>query len=398
MDLEKYMRNRGNKPISEKTSLAWLEQIIGILKVIHDQNFLHRDIKPSNIILKPEGELVLIDFGAVREMSQTYAIKSTGTFVCSLGYTSPEQQTSKAIPQSDFFALGRTFVFLLTGKEIKDLELDETAKELIWQEHAMQISERLIRIIDSMVAYAPAKRPSSAEDIIHALESISKKPSPKGQSNSKPYKTNLKPYKTIRKDIYKRVVAFVLDYFMIGSLFVGIAYFFFHEALLNEFHDPLWLIYLGFPVILGVSFVGNVFDDGGYLFVWPFPFFFMLFVFAYPIFSENSKAMGTLGKSIVGLKVLRVDLKKASKLQIWFRTTLKFLYSIYIGGSFLFFIPAVIQDFGEKLREPSPRSSAAMLLGCVWLISTLVSLKPLVSGGRLIHDIVSGTLVVSRKK
>ena len=69
---------------------------------------------------KPNGQLVLIDFGTAREVSATYFAKvgqgQNVTGIVSPGYTPPEQTNGKAVPQSDFFALGRTFVYLLTGK------------------------------------------------------------------------------------------------------------------------------------------------------------------------------------------------------------------------------------------------------------------------------------------
>ena len=71
-------------------------------------------------MLRPNGQLVLIDFGTAREATITYLAKVGAgyqiTGIVSAGYTPPEQQNFQAVPQSDFFALGRTFVYLLTGQ------------------------------------------------------------------------------------------------------------------------------------------------------------------------------------------------------------------------------------------------------------------------------------------
>jgi len=119
-NLEEWMEARGNRPISQEQAIAWLTQLAVILKLVHDKHYLHRDIKPSNVMLRPNGQLVLIDFGTAREVTRTYLAKlGSGqgiTAIVSSGYTPPEQANGEARVQSDFFALGRTFVFLLTGQ------------------------------------------------------------------------------------------------------------------------------------------------------------------------------------------------------------------------------------------------------------------------------------------
>jgi len=75
LDLEEYQQQRQNRPIDQKLALKWLIQLAQILDEVHQQQFFHRDIKPSNIILKPDGQLVLIDFGTVREITATYYAK-----------------------------------------------------------------------------------------------------------------------------------------------------------------------------------------------------------------------------------------------------------------------------------------------------------------------------------
>lgn len=72
-------------------------------------------------MLKPDGQLAIIDFGTVREISDTYMIAFRGssqpniTSIVSRGYTAPEQINGRAKPESDLFVLGRTFVHLLTA-------------------------------------------------------------------------------------------------------------------------------------------------------------------------------------------------------------------------------------------------------------------------------------------
>ena len=60
-----------NEPISETQALDWLRQIVKIIDYVHQRQLFHRDIKPSNIMRRTNGELVLIDFGTARKVTET---------------------------------------------------------------------------------------------------------------------------------------------------------------------------------------------------------------------------------------------------------------------------------------------------------------------------------------
>ncbi len=162
-----------NKPISQRQAMNWLRQLIEILDILHQNGFFHRDIKPSNIMLKPDGKLALIDFGTVRDISPTYLAKLRGniniTITISGGYTPQEQLDGEATPQSDFFALGRTFVHLMTGKSPLDLEKNPQTGKLIWRDKARQISKPLADFIDEMMAFEPGNRPQDTGFMLRTL-------------------------------------------------------------------------------------------------------------------------------------------------------------------------------------------------------------------------------------
>ena len=130
-DLQSWLAAKGDRPMAPEQAIAWLKQLVNILSVLHQnpqEQYFHRDIKPANIMLRPNGNLVLIDFGAVREVTDTLLYKvgkgRSLTGINSPGYAPPEQMNCKPLLQSDFFALGRTMVHLLTGKHPLDLEAD----------------------------------------------------------------------------------------------------------------------------------------------------------------------------------------------------------------------------------------------------------------------------------
>ena len=176
LNLEQWMHNRGNEPITSEQALEWLTQITQILDQVHQQDYFHRDIKPPNIMRRPNGQLVLIDFGTAREVTGTYLAKIGGsqnvTGIVSVGYTPLEQAGGRAVPQSDFFALGRTFVYLLTGKHPNDFLEDPRTGDLLWRDITKPISKSLADLIDYMMAPFPGNRPQNTQIILDRLVEV----------------------------------------------------------------------------------------------------------------------------------------------------------------------------------------------------------------------------------
>ncbi|MEB3211178.1 MAG: CHASE2 domain-containing protein, partial [Leptolyngbyaceae bacterium] len=186
VDLRKWLGDRHQQPVSNEQAIDWLQQITTILGTIHQYNCFHRDIKPSNIMLRPNGQLALIDFGAVREVTETYLQKCaddiTRTHVYSRGYTPIEQMQGRAVPESDFFALGRTFVHLMTGENPLEFSTHAHTGQLLWRDHAPQISPALADLIDCLMAPFPGQRPKTTDDIQIALTEIQANPALDGQT------------------------------------------------------------------------------------------------------------------------------------------------------------------------------------------------------------------------
>lgn len=173
LNLQQYIQKRGT-PIDEKSAIRWLTQLVTILDAVHSQNFFHRDIKPSNIMLKVDGQLVLIDFGTAREITETFVMKQASgqvTGIISAGYTPSEQFNGQAVPQSDFFALGRTFIFLLTGKDPNQFYNFQT-DELSWREAVPHLSPQFGDFLDRLMARFPHQRPQSTREIWQQLEKL----------------------------------------------------------------------------------------------------------------------------------------------------------------------------------------------------------------------------------
>jgi serine/threonine protein kinase len=168
MDLEEYIKVM-QRPIDQKTAIGWLSQLTQILQEIHYRGIFHRDIKPSNIILQPDGQLVAIDFGAAK---QAAIVSTQATRIYTPGYAAPEQQLGETFAQSDFFGLGRTFVYLLTSKEPIDL-YDTYRNVLVWRDKAPQFSSDFLDLIDRLMQEDPHQRPDTTATIFSEIAALS---------------------------------------------------------------------------------------------------------------------------------------------------------------------------------------------------------------------------------
>jgi WD40 repeat protein len=223
INLKQWMHQQGNHPISENLALNWLKQLVEVIHLLHKNNYFHRDIKPDNIMMRSNGELVLIDFGTAREMTYTYlsAVSGTGvTKISSPGYTPPEQEMGQAVPQSDFYALGRTFVYLLTGQELTHHAIyDVSNNELQWRKHAPGISGEFGDFIDKLIAYKVVARYKTTQEILDNLNRITHK-----SFNSRiVYNSTKKQSNSISKTSKKWI------YLAIFTLISGIGIFYYYK-------------------------------------------------------------------------------------------------------------------------------------------------------------------------
>ncbi len=157
----------------EALVLQWLKQVVDILEELHRRQIIHRDLKPSNLMLRQEtGQVVVIDFGGAKQIGEVqFNSQSTSTRLLSEGYSPPEQIAGTAVgAAADFYALGRTCIHLLTGKEPSQL-VDRKTGELHWRTIA-QVSPVLANLLDNMVREEVEQRPATATDINNVLKEI----------------------------------------------------------------------------------------------------------------------------------------------------------------------------------------------------------------------------------
>ncbi|HEY7122793.1 MAG TPA: PQQ-binding-like beta-propeller repeat protein [Ktedonobacterales bacterium] len=120
LSLQHLIEKRG--VASEDEVIRWGIDLCDALVYIHSQPtpIVHRDIKPDNVIITPEGQAVLVDFGIARP----YQVGRRDTMrMGTWGYLPPEQKAGQTEPRSDLYALGGTLHFALTGNDPQLLNL-----------------------------------------------------------------------------------------------------------------------------------------------------------------------------------------------------------------------------------------------------------------------------------
>lgn len=187
-DLSQELKRRGR--FSESEIIDVLKQILPVLELIHRVNYdgklsIHRDIKPSNIIREQgTNKLVLIDFGAVKQIKPGESDPKKSVVFGTPGYAPPEQESQESIvdPSTDLYALAASCIQLLTKDNLKNIR--NYAYQWQWRNrHPNTVSNELADILDKMLHPQPEERYPSAADVIKAIEAV-KEVTPENQKTN----------------------------------------------------------------------------------------------------------------------------------------------------------------------------------------------------------------------
>ena len=161
--LDKILNEYGAQP--EELVVNWAKQLCDALSYLHSQKppIIYRDMKPANVMLKPEGNIKIIDFGIAREYKEQNLADTT--VLGTKGYAPPEQYSGQTDPRSDIFALGMTMHHLLTGVDPRNGEAYAPVRQ--WNP---ELSEGIEIIIDRCVEPAAENRYQSCADLLYDLE------------------------------------------------------------------------------------------------------------------------------------------------------------------------------------------------------------------------------------
>jgi eukaryotic-like serine/threonine-protein kinase len=167
---------------NENQVIDFLEDILPVLDFIHQHNVIHRDLKPDNLIKrKKDNKIVLIDFGAVKEiMSQATYPNGESQKTISIGtagYMPSEQSNGNPQPSSDIYALGMIAIQTLTGvSSPTHLTTNPNTHEINWRHSDIQISAKLAEILDKMIRYDFRQRYKSAREALQAIYELKNRP------------------------------------------------------------------------------------------------------------------------------------------------------------------------------------------------------------------------------
>jgi serine/threonine protein kinase len=169
--LAQEVKQTGSK--NEATVKQFLQELLPILQYVHQNHVIHRDIKPHNLLrCQDDGRLVLIDFGAVKELvhpSETLLDKTANTnIIGTMGFAPPEQFSLRPVYATDIYALGVTCLYLLTAKSPSEFEHDPRTGEISWQKE-VYVNDYFAQILDKMLKISLKERFKSAQEVMWAL-------------------------------------------------------------------------------------------------------------------------------------------------------------------------------------------------------------------------------------
>lgn len=164
--LDYWLKKEGAQP--QEKVVEWAKQICDVLGYLHSRKppIIYRDLKPANVMLKPDGKIMIIDFGTAREFKET-SIEDTSC-LGTQGYAAPEQYGGhgQTDARTDIYTLGTTMYHLLTGHN-PSLPPYEMYPIRQWNP---ALSSGLEKIVLKCTQRNPADRYQSCAELMYALE------------------------------------------------------------------------------------------------------------------------------------------------------------------------------------------------------------------------------------
>ncbi|MER7898959.1 serine/threonine-protein kinase [Streptomyces sp. NPDC096046] len=152
--------------------------IADALGTAHAAGLTHRDIKPSNIIVRPNGQATVVDFGITKSSDERHDITTSGVLIGTPAYMAPECFNGTFDHRSDLYSLGCVLYEMLTGHQpftgsswhLINQHLNEQPPPLI--KRRLSTPPALVNLIERLLAKNPDDRPADAFQVMLALREI----------------------------------------------------------------------------------------------------------------------------------------------------------------------------------------------------------------------------------
>jgi serine/threonine-protein kinase len=173
--LSALLKREGRLPVDR--TLAFVAQAAAALHAAHDAGVVHRDIKPGNILVTPDDQVKITDFGISRVTGDATRLTAAGQVLGTAYYLSPEQARGRPVgPASDIYALGVVAYECLAGRRpFNGGNSTMVALAQVRDEPpplAADIPEPVRALLTRMLAKEPASRPDSAGEVALAAAAL----------------------------------------------------------------------------------------------------------------------------------------------------------------------------------------------------------------------------------
>lgn len=167
---------RAAPDLTLRDRLDLIVQLYSGLEAAHAVGAVHRDIKPGNIIVTPDGQLKILDFGLARLTSST--LTASGVVVGSPAYMSPEQAEGRRVDQrSDIFSAAAVAYLILSGHAPFEAKTLPLVLQAILSDPPPPLSpdkapDLLVRVLWKALEKSPEARYQAAADVVRDLQRV----------------------------------------------------------------------------------------------------------------------------------------------------------------------------------------------------------------------------------
>ena len=170
------LKSRIGIPMDPYEAIDYLIQIGSGLEVAHEHGIIHRDVKPANILFRENNIPLLTDFGIAKQLGNDLNLTSTGIFLGSPNYVSPEQASGDKIDgRSDIYSLGCIFYEMITGEKPYK---SETVFDVVMQHKNAPVPvlpedlNKYQTLLDRMMAKNRHERFENADSMIEFMRNL----------------------------------------------------------------------------------------------------------------------------------------------------------------------------------------------------------------------------------